>query len=329
MSQFWTFIDGEDGLLEVSDDVLVRFRDAEFEKTFNSAAGRRNPLTAKRTTNAKLRRVYHFIQWCQEVGYLGEAAVSVFPRLGASSGALHRGGGKRRHEAFTYPVLFRRAGESSRIRHNYFATASDISHLKRYFRDHNSEYVCARNCLIVDIADSTGLRRESIASLTCQQFISREEELVNGRTEIVPAKQKLDYTNSFEFPRSLVLSILNYIYTIRTPFLQGMGWVLRAGDALFVSGRSGRPVTKEALSTAFHLAFKEIGAAKGAGLHSFRRRFAERCVREELTVRLKLGLDTSAASISASVAIQMGHANPKSLESYISRSVGSLLTESE
>jgi hypothetical protein len=177
----------------------------------------------------------------------------------------------------------------------------------------------------MEVAEETGWRRASIASLLCNQFARTNPDSESLSFGVTPSVQKLGYDYGYSISEQLRLKIVSFILTTRQDFLEEMNWMQRAAAHLFISAKDGQALTPQRLSVIFGRAFRAAGAPTGAGLHSLRRRFVEKKIEEELRLRLRLGLDTSAASISASVSVSLGHKNPESLTSYVNRAQSEIL----
>jgi hypothetical protein len=137
---------------------------------------------------------------------------------------------------------------------------------------------------------------------------------------VVPASQKFGYQNSYDISIELAYRICGFIETYRAQIVESTGVSSDvAQDRIFLSSTTGRPLANNTISRIFGDAFRAIGAPPGAGLHSFRRTFAVDQIERSIGRRARYGLDTSAESIAADVAIEMGQLNPESLVPYVSR----------
>jgi hypothetical protein len=101
------------------------------------------------------------------------------------------------------------------------------------------------------------------------------------------------------------------------------GWTDKTtGGRLFFSFRNGRPLRDQTLSQIFGKALDDLGIDEhGANIHSMRRKYANDEIVREIDRRIAQGLDTSAASVAASVSITMGHSTPASIEPYTSQAL--------
>lgn len=336
LKSFFEFLPPSFPLQKVDDNLLCEYRDQELCKTIDARNSRGDKLTAKRTVNQKLRRIYLFLVWCQETGLTPPHSIGPYNCNVTASYCGPNYSKSINKQSSSYqknnlPILFRRAGERSANRPKYFATVEDKAKLYEYFKNNFTEFVFARNVLIMEIADSTGWRRGSITSLRCELFILNGDELYNkGSLAIQPASQKFSYQNKFDVSFDMVVKVNSFISTYRKSFLDEMNWTeSRAQDRVFISARDGKPLSNQSVSAIFGKAFKAIGCPSGAGIHSFRRKFANEKVGNELKARIRLGLDTSAASVAASVALELGHSNPNSVIHYVNRSQSRMLTDKD
>ena len=78
-------------------------------------------------------------------------------------------------------------------------------------------------------------------------------------------------------------------------------------------------LTDRAITQIIAKAMRAAGAPRWVAIHSFRRKFSNDEIADETAHRIKNDLDTSAASIAASVSIRLGHHDPSSLYAYVSR----------
>jgi integrase len=337
LKSLFEFLPSSASLESITDDLLITFRDEELKKIMARSNSRGDELTGKRTTNLKLRRAYYFLDWCQKIGWLSKGSMGpigckITADFSSASHAKPRSSSASRRRVngkHNLPILFRRVGEGSTNRPRYFATASDREELSEYFRLNGTDFTFARNVLLMDIADIAGWRRGSINSLRCRQFdLDAIGEAGETTIQISPPLQKFGYQKTFGVSFDLAVRVNSFIHTCRNAFLREMGWNEdRAADYLFISARDGRPLSDQAISRIFGRAFKAIGRPQGAGIHSFRRKFANAKVENELRARMRLGLDTSALSVAASVAIDMGQSNPDSLTPYVNRAHSRILAK--
>ncbi|RON68047.1 hypothetical protein BK671_13980 [Pseudomonas fluorescens] len=188
-----------------------------------------------------------------------------------------------------------------------------------HFNSLADDYLASRNTLVLDIADTLGMRRASINSLTCTQFLvalENEEALVD--LVIVPSSQKFSYQFSYTFSFQLVSSILQYIEGPRKALLGRLKVPASISqDRLFLSSKTGKPLTERAITGFIASAMRFSGMPKGS-IHVFRHKFINDEVEREIMRRIEIKLDTSIESVAAAVAIKVGQVNPNSLHTYIS-----------
>ncbi|WP_283445792.1 hypothetical protein [Noviherbaspirillum suwonense] len=175
--------------------------------------------------------------------------------------------------------------------------------------------------MMMDLACEVSWRRGAINSLTCDQF-SRLDFLDSNHDDfiVIPPSQKFGYQRQFEIPFRLAFRVAEFITAERKQFLSHKGWSeSRTQNRVFISEQGGEPLENQTISQIFGDAFKVLGCPRGANIHSFRRKFANDLIDEEILHRLELGLDTSEISIATTVAFKMGHSNPESLKPYINK----------
>lgn len=86
---------------------------------------------------------------------------------------------------------------------------------------------------------------------------------------------------------------------------------------LFLSDKTGEPLTPAAVTKIFARARTALGLPVGVGLHAWRRAFAVRTMSSELEKRKRLGLNLPFTDIAAVVANRLGHESLHSQEAYI------------
>ncbi|WOD18269.1 hypothetical protein [Paraburkholderia kirstenboschensis] len=320
---------------ESTDRLIRKFRESEFRRVKEKVASSHDESAARRTVNAKLIQIYHFLNWyrwtseykaffgmqnfCLVKSALKES--DVFGR--GRSGRLSIGGRRSSRDEISngarYPLLYKRTLTRTLGQDAYTATDLDKQRIDEYFAAHFTAYVALRNMLIADLADQLGWRRASINSLTCSQFsVERLEKMEARGLACVPPQQKFGYRDSYYIPPALAIKISAFISDTRAQLVNEMGWdAFAARGAVFISARDGKGLTNKTLSKIFSKAFAAIGAPKRSGLKSFRRKFTNTAIAAETSARLQLGLDTSSASVSASVSMDLGHHNPASIKSYV------------
>lgn len=324
LKQFWEYL-GSQGieLAGVEDQVLLGFRDYQLSATIKSKMSRGGERAAKATTNAKLRRVYHWLHWLAEEQYVPPSLIGsrgrVRSTLSGPQGRSREISVWDRRVSIGFPLLFRVPGGKSKHRLPKDVPTEitrDALHAF-FFADTDSQYVAHRNCLLIDIAAETGMRRGSINSIRVDQFDEKALDAAEDEVWIQPERQKFGYVNSFPIPVYLASRIASFISEQREEFIdsKGVGPATHQGY-VFLSARDGRPLTDRAVSQVVSRAMRAVGMSKGVSIHSFRAKFASEEIDRETSQRARMGLDTSAASVSQAVAMKLGHRDPKSLFPY-------------
>lgn len=329
IKRFLEYVLGTDVQVKDVTDVIFReFRDTELKRVLRSCNRSGSDNAAKRTVNAKVRRIYLFLGWLQktqgcDIYLIGPHACQVRSSLGdpetkksAWRGRKASGGDRDR-----FPLLYRRVGEGSKHRTKYAASTKNKDDLVDHFLEKQSFALAHRNILIMELADQVGMRRGSINSLRTDQFSRDKIEKSNGDLEVVPPAQKFGYERRYSIPFRLAFRICDYIEQVRKQVLLERGWSeVRTEGRLFVSLRNGKPLSDRTLSQIFGKGLKYVGVEEhGAGVHSFRRKFASEGIVQETERRRRLHLDTSVNSIAATVSLKIGQTNPESLVPYVSR----------
>lgn len=321
---------------DITDQLIKEFRDSEVGRVMAAHNSFRDLSTAKRTVNEKLRRLYAFLIWYQSshanIGALiGRDSCQVtylvdrekLPRHSSQSVVGHL---REEYGGHRIPVLFKRIGENSLNRHTRAATDDDVLNMRAYFKTEHTSYVALRNILILNVANKCGLRRGSINSLRCAQFSLEKLSRYRNKFPVCPDEQKFGRQNTFEIPMSIALQIVEFITGPRRQLLDEMGWPdVETRDRIFISARDGRPITDQHISASFGDAARSIGKKKGQAIHMLRFKYAEDQIVDEIESRIALGLDTSSHSITAAAAIKLGHSDPASVATYVSRSESKLV----
>lgn len=300
---------------EAQDKDLRSFRDHLIaRRTKNS---KDNGLARRRSINYNLRVVYQFYAWLQRnrigggnLDLLGVSGCKITSSLLESSANMTRA--TRR-----YPLLFRNSGSSSKHKVMHVPSAADRDAMTDYFVANQEPAVSERNALLMDIAAQTGLRRASILSLKTSQFSLPllDTHSRSSRPYLVsPAVQKFSYGNQFEFSAVLVVRIVNYIETSRAAIVRATG---SDSDYLFLSSRSGLPLTAKATSNIYARAARALSMPKDSGLHGYRRLFANDYQQSVYEASLEAGGDTSVEMLSAMTASALGHISTRSQEAYL------------
>ncbi len=306
----------------VTDKELAEFRDSELKDVRGKSNSTLSENAHKRTVNSRLRRVYHFLSWLQEialdqVGLIGPENANVMSSLNVKQRSERRQRGRNKDY---YPLVFRHVGEGSKHRTSYCATDEDLEFLQAHFATSMTGGPARRNILLLDIGYLTGLRRGSVNSLRCAQFAREAIDAAADTFEVVPDEQKLGYEKTYEFPIRLAERIRDYIEGPRAEMLSARKWKDEdTDDRIFLSFRSGRPLADATLSEIFGDAFALLDPKLRAAYHALRHNFGNTRIDQEVDSRLELGLDTSVTSIAAAVSVSMGQSNPASLEPYVSQ----------
>ncbi|MBB6557531.1 integrase [Acidovorax soli] len=321
----------------LEDSILEGFRDKELELVIKNSRSRQNERKAKATVNARLSAVYRWIWWMRQTGIISEhvagpkgCSVIVDIRGPSRIARKSRGplSGKVRNtpssrHSLTMHLLFPDAEKRGKFKTGFVATRTDAdSIVERLTTRNSSEYRNLRDALIVDLAVEVGFRVGSIASLRDSDFDKKKITTTAESTVVVtPLVQKYSYQNSFNIPVWLALRICALI-EIRDEHLRCKGLSARVMERrIFVSERTLKPLTSRAISQQIACLLRSLGAPKGTSVHAFRALFCTEEIEREIDYRLARGLDTSAASICASVALKMGHSDPLSIFSYVSRAL--------
>ncbi|WP_197091082.1 hypothetical protein, partial [Herbaspirillum chlorophenolicum] len=315
---------------DITDSLLKSFRSEELSLVKTAKNSSRAERTAMRTVNAKLRRTYKFLYWLQHshrsvLNLIGPRNCPVKSNyLPPNEGGKNRRNGRYESGRKTgeFPVLFDHAGEGNRPT-QYEATDEDVELIAEMFLSELSPHAAQRNILMMDLGCEVSWRRGAINSMTCDQFSRLDFSEANHDSYIViPPSQKFGYQREFEVPFRLAFRIAEFIANERKDFLASRGWSeARTLGRIFISERSGLPLKDQSISAIFGAAFNALGRPRGANTHSFRRKFANEEIDDEILNRLEMGLDTNEVSIATTVAFKMGQSNPESLEPYVNKSL--------
>lgn len=307
-------------LVELDDLRLREFRDFELVRLRDRVGRKGSEKVQCRTVNSRLRSVYNFMLWfqnCYSMGtnIIGPAGCNIRSTLTEH----HIYGGRKAVQRLLYPLLLPLTGSSSKHRPMKAVTDDMKSSMLNVLNTVENDYIASRDILIINIADALGMRRASINSLTCSQFLDgvKDSESLEDLV-LVPSSQKFGYQWPYTFPFQLVSQILQFIDGPRNALLRKLKVPPSLSeDRLFLSSTSGRPLTNRALTTTIAAYMRSSGLAKGS-IHRFRHKFVNEEVEREILRRVSLGLDTSIESVAAAVALKVGQANPGSLHTYIS-----------
>lgn len=317
---------------QITDEVLKAFRDSEKASVMKNPKSFRKESYAEDTVNKKLRCIYRWLLWLQDMKAIAPGAVGpVNARVLSCVRTLSEQ--RRRTERRTasmlsaYPLLFKRSAGADRHLLKPIVSRAQHETMVACFMDaKQSQYVRERNALMADIGAETGFRRGSVNSLRVDQFDAKHIRTVEADCITVqPRRQKFGYDNAFEFPIWLALRVVEFAEGALENFLSEKK-ISNASGHLFLSEKTGKPLTDGAITRIFSSAARSVGARKGAAYHSTRRLYAAEKVDDETTGRLAKGMDTSTESIARAVATTMGQRNWKSLMPYVSgaQSMGGL-----
>lgn len=200
-------------------------------------------------------------------------------------------------------------------------TNEHVASLLSLFIERHEPYVAQRNILFIDIAETTGFRRGSICSLTVGQFEFAAIERAKEEFLVRPDRQKFGYINTFGIPLDLAYRIRQFIDAHWLPWVKEkkIGKAVHNGR-LFLSAKTGGPITDRAMTQIVSAGFRELGLDKGIGPHRLRAKFTSEQTDNELAERKELGLDTSNMSIAADIAMKLGHEDPTQYYRYASSS---------
>lgn len=325
--EFWAYLERTNCLLgSIKDDTVRVFRDENYAKVRASKAHRGRDEHAKETVNLKLRRIYDWLIWLQNKNYVPVGTIGRHGLVRALVDAKERHQiarrSKRRYSLTNYPLLFR--PEVTNARHRVPGLAVTDEHVRKicaHFHEQHEPFIAHRNILFVDIADSAGMRRGSICSLRVDQFSMKALDKAQGEFLVRPSRQKFGYTKTFGIDLSLALRIRSFIDDYWEPWIEEKGVSPKVHNgALFVSSKTGQPITERHMTQTISAAFRSLGFDKGIGPHSLRGKFASEMADSELMERRELGLDTSNLSIAAALALKLGHNDPTQFYRYAASS---------
>lgn len=318
---------------ECRDGDIERFRDAELKSVLSSSKSKQNERAAKNSVNARIRLVYRYLTWLQahgrtpalSIGRRGCRVLSTLPDdVGIDDAArLPR---KRRtnslEQSARYPLAYRRIGANSKHAIK-FVPSEQIRYaaISAIHDSASSDYLAHRNALIIDIANAVGWRRESINSITRGQVAEAYEAVATADyASMCPSVQKFGYVETFDVPGWLVDRMIHFSRSYLEPLAEAKQWKLSPKTAFFL-GVNGRPLKERSITKIVSKAIRKAGGPRFAAVHAFRRKFTNDEIEDETKYRLEAGLDTTAASIAASVSISLGHHDPDSIYPYVSKSM--------
>lgn len=318
---------------ECCDDDIARFRDAELKSVLSSSKSKQNERAAKNSVNVRVRLVYRYLTWLQANGrtpvrLIGRTRCKVLSSLPDEIGTDDAVRLPRRRrsdpsiQGDRYPLAYRRVGTKSKHA-TKFVPSEQIRYaaISAIHDSASSDYLAHRNALIIDIANTVGWRRESINSITRGQVVEALEAVATADYVLMcPSVQKFGYVETFDVPGWLVERMGHFSRSYLEPLAIAKQWKLSPKTAFFL-GVNGRPLKERSITKIVSKALREAGGPRFAAIHAFRRKFANDEIEDETKYRLEAGLDTTAASIAASVSISLGHQDPNSIYPYVSKSM--------
>ncbi len=316
---------------KVDDRLLEEYRDEEY-LIVKAKTASRTDMTAKRTVNGKLRVIYDFYCWAQEIqllldNYIGWIADEKHPGFRIKSFLpQHRKNPEknpngRRIGGMNYPICYEGVGEGARHRATHYATDAELSALRDYFRDNNDVLTAERNVLIVDIIEAVAWRQSSVHSLRASQFsiefIDKAMQTGQEVFSVVPSKQKGGYDNVYDIPLPLAIRINTFVRNNRNVFLRDRGkGEDDAQDYLFIAYTTCRPLGEHRISRIIGNAFTALGAPKGSGPHSIRRKCGKEKATEFVQIRKREGISTNPEDIVEDLKPVLGHSTSAAQEAY-------------
>ena len=314
-------------LYRVDDDILRRYRDDAYQAVIANPKSRGNSHQAHVTVNVKLRRVYDFIYSCQKrrllpKKILGWQDCQIQSSLPESE---TRGGDSDRSDRRKYPLCYQGVGEESRLHDGqHWATVEEIGEIEDFFWKQDSAFAAERNVLMLRLAEIEGWRIESVNSLLLGQFSDEacKRYAKNDCFAVGPPRQKLGRQHTFDMPWELAEHIRTYIGGSRKELLKSLGVTEDiAHERVFVSVRTGAPLTDRSCTEIFSTAFKAVGAPKGAGAHALRRYKSQLTAEEEIRFRLENKLSVAKEDVEKVVMETLGHGSREAQRAY-HRAVG-------
>ena len=316
-----------------TDGDIERFRDAELKSVMSSCKSKQKERTAKNTVNVRVRLVYRFLTWLQAYGRtparsIGRKGCRVLSSLpdeiradDAAQPAWKRASSALLQQA-RYPLAYRRIGTRSKHATKFIPSEKiRFAAISAIHDSASSDYLAHRNALIIDIANTVGWRRGSINSITRGQITEALEKIATADyASICPSVQKFGYVETFDVPSWIVERMNHFSRSYLEPLADAKQWKLSPKTAFFL-GVNGRPLKDRSITKIVSKAMREAGAPRFTAIHALRRKFTNDEIEDETKHRVKLGLDTTAASIASSVSISLGQHNPDSVYAYVSRTM--------
>lgn len=335
LRRFWEFLNAGSKRIGVcTDEDIASFRDSEFNLVMSSSKSKRKSRVAQTTVNSRLRWIYRLIAWLQihsripgdSIGERGcRVRSSLMRHEVCRTGVSKQVGSKfsRIGDRHKYPMLYRNVGGSSKHA-TKFVPSEDIrySAISYMHEAASSDYLAHRNTLFIDIANAVGWRRASINSISIKEIIDASD--VRNEYDYVslcPSVQKFGYVETFDVPVWLVERMAHFIKNYMRPLAEQRRWKINFESSPLFLSVNGKPLKDRTITQIVSKAMRSIGAPPWASVHSYRRKFANDEIADETSYRLAKGLDTSAASISASVSLRLGQHSPDSIYPYVSKSL--------
>jgi len=300
----------------ISDAELGDYKIWELKRVLEKPSAR-TVETAQETVNVKLKVIYKYFWWAQEERALISGRIG-WPQAPIRSRLVEY---MRSPESFSdsiealkgvYPLLYQRTGARSKYKKGHYATDEEVEALRDYYRRHSSVQIADRNILIVDIIEERGWRGGSVRSLMVNQF---SDEIINDALKknaseilVTPATQKNSRRTSYPVRLPLAIRINHFCKTTRKQILDTLGkGEKEANGIVFIGETTGQPLGKSRISRIIAEGFKSIGAPKGAGGHSIRRKYGKDCAKEVIEIRKRLGFSIDPADTVMDIAERLGH----------------------
>lgn len=310
--------------LDVDGALIAKYRVYAFEKIRRSPSSK-DDVTAEQTANRKIRLIYELYTWAvtgtniqtPSIGNgVDDSIKSTLPLYNLKADEWNS------NEKNLYPECFHGTASSSSMAGQHWATDAELADIEELFRRENSALVAERNIIFLRTIDQVGLRRESANSLKAVQFsddaINRSVKNDMSAHSVQPAKQKFSGIDYFEVPFALAWEINRYIKSIHGEDIFKKAKYKKSFENLpvFLSTTSNKAMCDKSWTSIFSKAFRAVGAPKGAGCHSIRRKFAEDWFRRAIQNCIEGGLPFAYSDIVAELAKALGHQSKLSQEAY-------------
>lgn len=294
-----------------SDETVAAYRKHAYAQVLKSGKGRRDERLAKRTVNVKLRWIYRFYVWAQSNGAC-QGRIGPDRPIRSTLTEPKQASDKRKKQRsddegwypYCFPNVSGRAGGTQ-----YFATADDKRKILAQFANLSDPFVAERNRLMVEFTDRVGWRAGTLTALQCKHFTDAAfAQSSDAGLTVMPDIQKFGHHDSFEVPHALAGRVARFI-EVRKKWLSKHGWSEQGTKGrLFLNSRNGRPLGEKTISQLFGTAFRAIGvpAGRGAGHHSFRRKFGDETTQDDLKARRAFGMSTAVEDVMHATARKLG-----------------------